>query len=461
MFLPDREEMQLLQGLESMRDVELQTIAELDNEELEIIIANPPQAFLLPLRLQNNTSGMSVCLKLRGRDELRFVPIIGFTQTGEKNVLQAFYDVGADCILTAPYQPEHIPPQVRALHRRFQEFSTLNRDQREKGGVSSSLQEALDLARDAIVLFDLRGEPYYMNSRAGDLFGIERLPDAEAFNFVRDRLREGLAAHRKRDANDRSASTAEVSLQRADGRSFFAGLRTKTLYSRDGALFSFAMSVNDLSELDQLSATLGQAQRTRSFGLLAAAGSLQLLEQTNTQSLTPLIAIERMIEQAQRSAPLNSTLTSLLEFLDLVISPSVVVKVSVKEDYVIGMRSADLFQMLGHLILYAVEFAGPSGEVLMSFAEFEPGEGIPVTLVAKSKKVTPFVQDDYLSALIQGQLLNIGSGKPVANKLASGLIAAEEIANRYRSGIQYRNPDFSELKLRVVIPIDQRSLQRK
>ena len=98
-------------------------------------------------------------------------------------------------------------------------------------------------------------------------------------------------------------------------------------------------------------------------GRASAAGILRLLDAgTIPGSATPISTIDKLLAEQPAQAPLEQTVTRLLEFLDLAISPSILVKVGIRRDLELAVRPGDLIQLLGHMLLYAAEFTGERGE---------------------------------------------------------------------------------------------------
>ena len=104
-------------------------------------------------------------------------------------------------------------------------------------------------------------------------------------------------------------------------------------------------------------------------------------------------------------------------------------------------------------MLHAVEFAGRAGETTVSVDDNVPGEGVTIMVTAKSRKVTPFIPNDHLANIIQGNLTPLGTTSRHENKLSMGLAAAQEIATKYRTAVEYQSGESGTMKIRTRLPI--------
>jgi hypothetical protein len=295
------------------------------------------------------------------------------------------------------------------------------------------------------------------------LLGLSEKKEAENILALEKLFRQLLVQHEKtthsierHPDSELPISRFETSLTRSDKRNFRASVRISTLFSTDNHPMGFATSITDLSELDQLSNSILQSHRTRSLCLLTSSSSIELLNKGfDNIILSPLTKLEGILDQHPNSSPITPILSTLMEFLDLVISPDTRVKVTSKGEPQVALRPADLFQLLGHMTLHTVQYAGKAGEVLIDVGPIVPGEGVTIIITGQSRKVTPFIPNDYLANLVQGEIA-ISANDTQEGKMSTGLTAAEEIAQKYRTSIEYRKTDSEtdsgKMMLRVKLP---------
>jgi hypothetical protein len=172
--------------------------------------------------------------------------------------------------------------------------------------------------------------------------------------------------------------------------------------------------------------------------------------------ISPLRHIDEYFQDLPLATDLNTSLTSLLETLDIVISPKVTVRVGVEQDLTLAISQPDFFQLVGHMVLHAVEHAGATGELSIETGKSIPGQGVAITITAESRKVTPMVQEDKISHLIHGDFSDLLSFSDLSEKTSFGLVAAQKIAEIYRSSIEYQQPQQTIIKVRVRLPVSKK-----
>ncbi len=418
---------------------------------------------IVPLQLPANRSGISVCLEIKADELLASTPILGLSHSHDLPILQAFYGAGADNVLFAPFNADLLFLQVGALSRLKRNFDEKLAQGFKETGLYHPVVEAFQSVREGLLLFDTNYQLIFTNSSAATLLGIRSHDRVEDTQRISEQFRPWLKEHRSivqsRPPEERGPSIFETSLNRIDQQQFKVSISISSI-ERERVLVGFSAALTDLSEIHHLSNTLLQAQRTRSLCLITAAACMRFLPQ-NQQSatITPLQFLEHFLRQAPRSCPLYSTLTSLLEALDLVVNPDINIRIKVEKDHTIAVRAPDLFQIIGHMLLHAVEHAGHSGEVSLHTSPHIPGEGVIVTITSESRKVTPFPEQDRISRLIHGDFQGLVSLQDVSDKLGLGLLAAQKVAERYRTNVEYMQPTATIMKIRIKLPVGQQIVE--
>lgn len=414
-----------------------------------------------PLRLYDGSSGINVCLELRALQTLSTVPILGLSPSREKTMVQAFYEAGSDRVLCAPFDQDLVYYQITALRRQKLSIEARLRWQAENSAISRSLKSAFNGIEEGLIIFNSNFELSFANLSARALLQIGNPASDREKDIIEDVFRPLIKKHQEqsesqktKSKNQEFISAHESSIACADGHSFPGALRILSLLAADSSLIGYSIGVIDLSQDMLLSNALIQAQRTRSMCLLTAAHTFHKLT-TNIDDIlvSPLLRIEDEFKQLEAKIAVNAVITSLLEFLDLVINPDVSIKVNTKRDLILALRPPDLFRMLGHMILHAVEFAGLSGETTIDVSDHVPGEGVSITVISKSKRIIPFKIDNYLSTLAHRSATNTKQHFHQSDKITYGLSAAQQIADKYRTDIEINDSEQEILKLRVKVPL--------
>ena len=459
-FRPAESEAEEISQLFQRHDYSVRTVVNADEiHELAIDEGDSFDVVVIPMKLASGMNGVNACLQVRAHEEVSFLPILGLAHGTEKSVIQTLYDSGADVVQIAPVDADLFYLQVSALARQKKAFTEYLRVQRETSGLSKSFIHALDSVREGLLIFNSNHEFQFANTNAKTLLGLPDEPTSDDGLFVDKNFRMAMETHEKHVRSYRHEpgeilppTIVEDSVRHSSGAAFHAAIRVSTLSSDDGVVMGFAVAVTDLGELDQLSNKLTQALRSRSLCLAASAGCLQFLEPTQSGILvSPMQRMDEFFEKQSKECSLNSVLTSLLEFVDLVIDPAIRVKVNVKEEANLAMRPSDFFQLAGNMILHSVEHAGLGGEVIIDVGENVPGEGITLLITSKSRKVTPFLEDDRLSDLIRGQIPTLHKPEESSIKVPAGIQSVYDILQRYRTDMQYKE-DNALSKLRVRLP---------
>lgn len=469
-YKPDEDSLDDIMHIFARHEYSLRQVSSIDEIiDLEIDEGSAFDVAVIPLKLWDGSSGMTACLRMKSVEKLAARPILGLSISTDKSLLQSFYEMGADCVMSAPFNADHVFFQICALTRQLASFDEALRRHNEGSGLSRSITTAFDCVREGLLIFNSDYELTFCNFNGRSLFGLSTPPTKDDAVVLEKYFRSFLTEHEKlagKQSNEQyPATTFEENITRIGGQSFAGTFRVTTLRAQDGAPVGLAVAVTDLSELDQLTNTLTQAQRTRSLCLLAAGCSLNFLNATGGSDaggiiVSPMLRLEEYLATTEKTCFLNSAITTLLEFIDLVISPNINIKVQVKNELRLAIRPADFFQLVGHMILHAVEFAGRSGETNISIGDNVPGEGVTLLVISKSRKVTPFIPNDHLANIIQGNLTPPGTTSRHENKLSIGLAAAQEVASRYRTSIEYQSNSGGAMKIRTRLPVDYKDSEK-
>ena len=420
-------------------------------EQLSQDLQGDLDAILLGSSIVDGASGPATCEQIRRLPALATIPVVGLLLTRDVGLARSFVDAGADLVLTPPYDPEILWLQLSALSRLKQLSDHRLLEHRDASGLQVSSMAALNCSREGIVLFDSSRNPVYANRAARQLIGMSQSPDG----VERARAQALLAALGQTtlpqpEAGTNLPSALSRKMQRLDGRSFEASLRSLVIYGDTSDVAGFALGISDLAEINHLSNLLLQSQRTRCLALFLASGCLGYIESSYKQiPVAPIGRIQEFLDHSPNQCALNTLLLALTETLDLAIGSDVQLKVEGNADCTIQARFADAFQIAGHMLLYAVEQAGSGGEILLH-TEVSP-ETAEVLLVVstESRCPAPFLENDPLTHL-RGAYYPWNNDPSEAPPL--GIANAQRIADRLGKIIQFKHTQ-TGFKLRVALPL--------
>jgi hypothetical protein len=249
-------------------------------------------------------------------------------------------------------------------------------------------------------------------------------------------------------------STCDVTLYRMDNQTFRTMVTITSVLQESGELIGFSLALTNLAEIHHLGNTLVQAQRTRSLCLTMSAAALKLLAERNGgMLLSPYKAVEDLIATSSRSCGLDRSLAALLETMDLVVNPAVIIRVRVERDLNIAISESDFFVLMGHIVLHAVEHAGTNGEISIHCSDNVPGQGVIITVSSEAQKSAPYVLQDQISQLIRSDFSNVSTLRDLSDKFSFGLYVAQSIAERYRTTIEYQESADTVIRIRVRLPV--------
>jgi CheY-like chemotaxis protein len=416
----------------------------------------------VPLRLAGEpSSGITACIQIKSDEILTTTPILALSLSPDKAIIQAFYQHGADVLFVPPFDGDMIYHQIGSIARLKRSFDERLNQGYHDTGLLHPVMHAFHSMREGLFLADINHHLIFANVSARKMLGIRDVKEEPDLTAIAEQIKPFLKQHQTamqaqslKTPETLLCSSYDTTIKRVNNDSFKATINITSLMRDKNALAGYSVAVIDLSEVHHLANTLMQSQRTRSLCLLTTAACMRFLESIKQGGRVSAIPyLEQLLQQSPRSCPLSSTLTALLEAVDLVINPKISVKVRIEQDLYLAVRTPDFYQMMGYILLHAVEHAGISGETGLSTTPNIPGEGVIITVIAESRRVTPFQAQDQISQLIQSDFSNMASFKDITEKVSFGLLAAQKIAEKYRTTIEYQQPSETLMKVRVKLPI--------
>lgn len=325
-----------------------------------------------------------------------------------------------------------------------------------------SLIPAFEHIREAVILFDKDKNVNYYNQSCTSLFQLEKKLEQNNPETLRTLFEEIIVDH-NRILNDGTiertdsslATIAERKLTTRDSRTFRAKVHTTTLIGSKHTIIGYVVSIIDLSEIATLKNILNQGKKLENFGLHALAVGMSVLQRTTTGILiSPLLRMTEWIGQQETQAKLSSTITSLTECFDYLVSTEISIRVQIAKDYLIAVKEQHLLLLLSYMTLHAARFVGQDGEIIISTSKFEPDVGITLLLEAESHAAPSMDTEDPLSQLIleEVEIPKQLEDDAQENLTHTGLMAAQQLAFQYRTKIEYQHST-DTLRMRIRLPI--------
>ncbi len=324
----------------------------------------PFDAIVLPLLSRVGLHGIARINEIRSFAPLKGLPIIGLALSKDRGIVLAFAEAGIDSILFGPFDPPLLHIQIATVAsygaRRDRDAEIREND----ASLQSPLLSLLTDIPQGLCFFSSNWKLQYANRAARLLLGITTLEEgdklATQFEAIAPKSHSGDEEGYENRFSMSLPST--LSLTRAHGASIKVKARVTFSQSRYLSHGGYAVSLVELTEIAHLRHLLTQGARLKTLSLLVAAAKIKDLNGGSaTATLSPLSEIEDSIKNEPLQSKVGEVLTPLLEILDLVIGTGVRIKVSIKDDPMIQIRSSDLFQIVGHLLLAGVEYAGGLG----------------------------------------------------------------------------------------------------
>lgn len=461
-FEPEEKDSQVFSKLFSRSEYIVRTVKGCD--DLLVALAEegyPFDAAVIPLQLKGGSSGITTCLQLKAQTLLASIPIIGISSAKDPAITEAFYGAGADVVMLQPVEARLLYFQICALARQKRSFDEQVRKSYGDTGLQRSLISVFDTVRQGIVVYDAAAQAVFGNAALRLLLGLPQglspaQLQAEVAQFS-PLIEEYRAQLKQADHSVVTSAYKECQVVRADRQSFQGALRISHLGAAPNNIVGFALSLSDLTEEHQLFDIVRQSERTRTLGLICAAGCRNLFDsRTLGHPTAPLGFLEGMLGRDEPRLNLSRELTVLLEILDVVMSSQIGLKVKMEREFELAVRPADFFQLIGHLLLSAAQHASSGGDVEISARErsSEPGT-VSILITSRSQRTTPLLPNDLISRIIRGDLWQMSAAGPSSadHKLALGLGAAQAIADRYRSYVELKDPSANERVIRVTLPM--------
>lgn len=462
LFKPDSELDQHIRPLFQKKEYSIRVVK--NHAEAESLIIEEAASFdtiIVPLQLADGSSGISACIQSKASQPLSSVPIIAICPSAEKAILNALYGAGADIVVSLPINDDAFFLQLTALTRMQRNFrEQLNKSIHETGLVHPVVQ-AFHSMREGFLLFNPTGTLEFANQSARAMLGIAGNVTPEAYQRTARQFKPVIKEHDAAvklenfsPSDGAPTSSCDVTLYRMDNQTFRTMLTITSVLQESGELIGFSIALTNLAEIHHLGNTLVQAQRTRSLCLTMSAAALKLLaEKSGGMLLSPYKAVEELIGSSPRSCALDRSLAALLETMDLVVNPAVIIRVRVERDLNIAISESDFFVLMGHIVLHAVEHAGTTGEISIHSSDNIPGQGVVITVASEAQKSAPYVLQDQISQLIRSDFSNVSTLRDLSDKFSFGLYVAQSIAERYRTMLEYQESADTVIRIRVRLPV--------
>lgn len=414
--------------------------------------------FVIPALLSGGRSGIGMVAQLRAEETFADVPILSITSGGEKQTAVAHFSSGADVVLSLPVEPDLMHEQILALVRQRRFFTSQLDRMLERTELSHGAMHGLDATRDALLVLDPGQRLLFANSAAFLVLALEPHQLDATFAPVLQQLTPLVRDHQSSEQAPETtslSSTVERQMSRADGSPFRAQLRIHTLLDERKKPIGHAIAIQDLSVPQHLALQLAATEELQGKALTLAAGALCALRAERLGPPTaPLQRLEDLFAHESPGALLGTTLTSLLEILDILTPTETSLRVKVAHEWEVPLRRSDLFLLLGNLILHSVQRTGLKGETSIEATENGPSGELAVVVSTKASRIVEPIQGDPFSALVTGDYKKLLPGEKDTGSTTLGV--ASHIAKQYGLSIESRVVSAWEGKVRVRFGICQR-----
>ncbi|MBX7136696.1 MAG: hypothetical protein K1X83_01845 [Oligoflexia bacterium] len=423
---------------------------------------------VVPLRLRDGSSGVGACLQLKSNSVLTNTPIIGLAQTTDKPILQSFFEMGADVVLLQPFDADLLYLHIGSMTRQRRAFAETIQSLSVKISSKGEALDILNLAPSPMIVFSERLDLEFINNAALTLLGLEQQNGSQDALWIKENFEELIVNHRPSRPTPKNALGVEpaklpanLAVTRPDGLVCRFAPEIVELIDKHGRIKYIALILHETAQLSQLHHSLLLGQRTRSVGLMTTAACIRLIESAYLGSGSSVLnCSQEFLEGLPKKSRLNLCLTRLLEFVDLLLSSGISLRVDVEENLDLAVTSTDLIQLLGQMLLYASEFIGGHGEIRIKGKSDSPGNSAAIEISCISKRGLPFLPNPRLSRLLAGKF-DEDPSEPSHSKLGFGLIAAQKIAQKYRSAIEFKSPSEQEFRVRVKLPAIKKEAEKE
>ena len=402
-------------------------------------------AFIVPLNLESGQSGIAICMQLRSDPDFASIPILALSTSTDKAIIHSIYGGGADVVAVTPFDADHIFLQVAALSRQRRSFTEMLDYQQKSDTLSQPLQQAFDVIHQGIIIFDREKNLVFANESVFEIEGASTLsPSTGILNLVLPLLSK----------IDGKADTVKDfrefgTVQRSDNKTVEVDIRVLPLSLGDDGIAGYALELRPREAVKQLAGVLLQSERSRAVTLLSASAAVLLFEKNLPASV--LSNLESRISSSTPVSDPDNLFMYLLEVLDLMLLPSLAIKVESGQNEKLAVRPADLFQIVGQMVLFGASQAAYRGECRIILQDKSENGRIPLLVATQSKPVPIINNDRDIKRLLDGEYEKLSGLEN--NKFVLGLASAQRVADRYNTEIEIGKRSAGLLKTRVYLPL--------
>jgi len=336
------------------RDLKVRIFDSFEGLQNGVITGVPElEAVIIPLATQAGQNGIGLTARVKADPITGHLPIVGISQTADQAILRAFYGAGADAVIVAPVDGEHILLQVDGLLRfkaqlRSSEGSTRPPEEEQSKDIfRRSVEAALSCLHEGVMITDHNFEILFVNDAARSLLGLEGSQASEAAKQF-----ETIISGEKFSDGEIRAYVTEV--RRCDEQSFRAEVRLSPVFGQ-GGLAGYSISFLDLAITEYLQLALSQNVLAREL----------LIEEQAKFVRGP--GTGTIIGSASGPVPLRTSayeiLSKAIEFLDPLIPVNTSISVQVPHELYLDVPATVLFRLLTTSLLVGSDFSGASGDM--------------------------------------------------------------------------------------------------
>lgn len=380
-----------------------------------------PELILIPPSLLTNAIPHQICAEIRALPGQETTPILALADTLHADLRMLEAGATAVASLDTPEILLNTCLSLARLHRR--QLELLNSARSGQAPRESALR-TFDILREALLLFTPDFRLTLVNRAARELFGVSSASDLLSLEgrisdlLHIDALDAQLFAAKPRFQNMLLSQLSGPAIHR---QVCFADIPND---ADTPAARAIIIAAPDHS--NTRARLVDQAGRLRALTLFSLATCRRFLKQTfSALPVAPLSQIERLFAAEPRQCDLTEVLGFLLESADSLIDPGASVRLEPQPPVTVAVRASDLFQLVGAMLLLALEYAGAAGETVIS-CESQP-DGCVV------------------------MIKTVGAGD-IADEHPADISSMNAIAERYSADVQYKSKD-EIFMIRVKLPL--------
>lgn len=422
-------------------------IIELIHDEADIF-----DAIIAPVRMFDGSSGLAIAAQLKAEPQLASMPLIAISLNDDGPVRSSLFQAGADFVPEPNFDADELHFLIAGLGRLSRQTNASMQASRSAEYLLSLGLAKTNLLPEAIFLTDLRGKLIFVNYAGRALFGADAELGPAVVSRIEGSLVGPLKAYREdlryRPHEARKGADVFFDVFLSITRDVQVNSKITSIVDPHRGQVGYGVLVHENAQDMATTERLAQGERMRALLLgLAAHQHAVLSPKTGSKRTSPLTLINSAINQSPAPSSLLKTITAVLEFIDPILNPAVGIKVSIRDEVRVVLREAHLFQLIGFIVLHSLDFTAGSGDCIIQVIEGQTANELTLLFVTTARASIEHLSAKEFSARPKD------NENAAASKIPTGLVAAQQIAELYRSQVEYQRSSDTSIKVRVRLPI--------